>query len=77
MTRPKRKARKIDRNDPKNYYCKECDKAFSCVEYLQNHKRNVHKIKPHFCGPCDRSFMTAKELHRHLKIIHEGIKDYK
>lgn len=65
--------KKIIRIGEGSHVCGECNKAFSQLSTLKNHKRSVHTpIRSHACDKCDKRFTSADSLKTH-GLLHEGI----
>ena len=57
---------------PESHECHVCDKMFSSLEKLENHKSNVHGFS-FKCQHCAREFQTRGGRNKHIKAHHKEI----
>ena len=61
--------------DLEAFYCKSCDKKFSCRKNLRKHLRGVHKYVKKTalfdCTECERSFTMKSNMARHMMAKHD------
>ncbi|CAI2725578.1 unnamed protein product [Schistosoma spindalis] len=58
------------------YRCRECDKEFRILRYLEKHRRIHTGEKPYQCCYCGRQFNDWPNMNRH-KRIHTGERPYR
>ena len=57
-------------------YCEQCDKSFTGLSGLFNHRKAVHEGVTYDCSQCDYKATLKANLKRHIKTNHEGIKKF-
>ena len=57
----------------KPFVCDQCDKTFTRLSYLQQHKLTHTGEKPFACDQCDKTFTQSGSLKQH-KLTHTGEK---
>lgn len=53
----------------KDFQCNECNKMFSCYEYLAKHEK-LHSRSPNPCTKCLKVFLTPIQLEEHMGRVH-------
>lgn len=53
----------------RGFQCDECDKRFSCHDYLTKHKK-LHNRSPNPCPKCLKVFLTTTQLAEHMERVH-------
>ena len=60
----------------KKNICDECEKKFSKLEDLMQHKQIVHfKDLPYDCKECNKNFSSMEDMRKHLQKFHSYKKD--
>ena len=54
--------------------CDQCDKVYTSVPGLNNHKDSVHEGVKYTCDQCDYQATQQNNLINHIKSKHEGVK---
>ena len=57
---------------PESHTCHICDKTYSSLEKLENHKSNIHGFS-FKCKHCDREFQTRQGRAKHIRSHHRDI----
>ena len=52
--------------------CEECNKFFSTVFSLRQHKQSQHELIIFECDKCEYETKAKTNLNRHIETIHEG-----
>lgn len=66
------------RNGPTKFICPHCQKAYSRLDYLNQHVKAVHELVNKYpCDQCNKSYTQKGSLTRHVTSIHLNKRDFK
>ena len=54
----------------KQLTCRKCDKQYTSIAGLFQHKKLVHEGAPYSCNQCEYKAAVKTHLTRHTKLIH-------
>ena len=62
-------------HDEKRYPCDLCDKTFTQVNHMKDHRKNKHfgMESRTNCEICSKTFCNPSTFRKHLKIVHQGL----
>ncbi|KAK1342697.1 hypothetical protein QTO34_015463, partial [Cnephaeus nilssonii] len=69
------KTYEFQKDAEKPYKCKECDKAFSYLNWLEKHERTHNGGNPYECKICGKVFRSSRNVKVH-RVTHTGEKPY-
>ena len=58
-----------------SFKCADCDKCFSRLSRLSDHRASHQSEKPHQCPYCEASYPYQTNLRRHIRLKHEDLND--
>ena len=69
---------KPDHNIEPKYECNICEKKYTTLSLLSQHKKYVHErvLKDYKCNISDRIFSSQSSLDKHSTNFHENKKQY-
>ena len=69
---------KPDHNIEPKYECNICEKKYTTLPLLSQHKKYVHErvLKDYKCNICDKVFSSQNKLDKHCANFHENKKQY-
>ena len=60
----------------KHLECGQCEKIFSTITLLNQHKNQVHVLKSFKCEKCKYRAKIISSLRKHINDVHTGIPHY-